>query len=115
MKLPDLRPGLPGNVISFYIAPLDPAHRARLAGRFPATPTIPPYSLPGFRLPRLRLSIEQRAWSIGLIELLEFIESTGFIGWRSAPACAKASVGRSLEVGGNPLQLAPHGFRQNKN
>ena len=31
------RPGLPGNVISFYIVPLDPAHRAGLAGHAPVT------------------------------------------------------------------------------
>ena len=29
-------PGLPGNVISSYIVPLDPARSARLAGHVPA-------------------------------------------------------------------------------
>jgi hypothetical protein len=34
-----LRPqaGLPGNVILFYIVPLDPAYRAGLAGHFPVS------------------------------------------------------------------------------
>ncbi len=35
MKLPGHRPGLPGKVISFHIVPLDPAHRAGLAGHVP--------------------------------------------------------------------------------
>jgi hypothetical protein len=39
MKLPDHTPGLPGNVISFYIVPLDPACEAGLAGHFPAKPS----------------------------------------------------------------------------
>jgi hypothetical protein len=37
VKLPGHRPGLPGNVISLYIVPLDPAHGAGLAGHVPAT------------------------------------------------------------------------------
>jgi hypothetical protein len=36
VKLPGHRPGLPDNVISFYIVPLDPAHSAGLAGHVPA-------------------------------------------------------------------------------
>jgi hypothetical protein len=32
VKLPGHKPGLPGNVILFYIVPLYPAHRAGLAG-----------------------------------------------------------------------------------
>ena len=36
MKLPGHRPALPGNVVSFYIVPLDPAHSAWLAGHVPA-------------------------------------------------------------------------------
>jgi hypothetical protein len=32
VKLPGNRPGLPGNVISFYIVPLDPAPACRQAG-----------------------------------------------------------------------------------
>jgi hypothetical protein len=36
MKLPGHRPGLPGNVISFYIVPLDPAYKAGLSGHSPA-------------------------------------------------------------------------------
>jgi hypothetical protein len=36
MKLLGHRPGLPGNVTSLYIAPLDPAHSAGLAGHVPA-------------------------------------------------------------------------------
>jgi putative ABC transport system substrate-binding protein len=36
VKLPGHRPGLPGNVISFYIVPLDPAHSAGIAGHVPA-------------------------------------------------------------------------------
>jgi hypothetical protein len=42
MKLPPpASGGLPGNVISFYIVPLDPAYRAGLAGHFPAnTPDL---------------------------------------------------------------------------
>jgi hypothetical protein len=35
VKLPGHRPGLPGNVISFYIVPLDPAYKAGLAGHTP--------------------------------------------------------------------------------
>jgi hypothetical protein len=35
VKLPDHRAGLPGKVISFYIVPLDPAHKAGLAGHVP--------------------------------------------------------------------------------
>ena len=35
MKLSGHRPGLPGNVISLYIVPLDPAHSAGLAGHVP--------------------------------------------------------------------------------
>jgi hypothetical protein len=35
VKLFGHRPGLPGNVISFYIVPLDPAHSAGLAGHVP--------------------------------------------------------------------------------
>jgi len=35
VKLPGHRPGLPGNVISFYIVPLDPAYKAGPAGHFP--------------------------------------------------------------------------------
>jgi len=34
-KLPGQRPGLPGNVISFYIVPLNPARKAGLAGHVP--------------------------------------------------------------------------------
>jgi hypothetical protein len=40
MKLLGHRPGLPGNVTSFYIVPLDPVHSARLAGQVPAKRTI---------------------------------------------------------------------------
>jgi len=36
MKLPAHRAGLPGNVTSFYIVPLDPAYKAGLAGHVPA-------------------------------------------------------------------------------
>ena len=36
LKLPGHRPGLPGKVTLFYIVPLDPAHRAGLAGHAPA-------------------------------------------------------------------------------
>jgi hypothetical protein len=39
MKLPGHRPGLPGNVISFYIVPLDPAYSAR-TGLLPVTDLI---------------------------------------------------------------------------
>jgi hypothetical protein len=35
MKLPGVRPGPPGNVTSFYIVPLNPAHSAGLAGHVP--------------------------------------------------------------------------------
>jgi len=35
LKLRGHMPGLPGNVISFYIVPLDPAHSAGLAGHVP--------------------------------------------------------------------------------
>ena len=34
--LAHIRAGLPGNVISFYIVPLYPAHKAGLAGHVPA-------------------------------------------------------------------------------
>jgi len=37
MKLPAHRAGLPGNVISFYIVPLDPEHCAGVAGHLPVT------------------------------------------------------------------------------
>jgi hypothetical protein len=37
LKLSGLRPGLPGKVISFHIVPLDPAHKAGLAGHVPVT------------------------------------------------------------------------------
>ena len=40
MKLLGHRPGLPGNVTSLYIVPLDPAHSAGLAGHVPAKRTI---------------------------------------------------------------------------
>ncbi len=40
MKLLGHRPGLPGNVTSLYIVPLDPANSARLAGHVPAKRTI---------------------------------------------------------------------------
>ncbi len=36
MKLLAHRAGLPGNVISFYIVPLYPAHKTGLAGHLPA-------------------------------------------------------------------------------
>lgn len=36
VKLPAHRAGLPGNVISLYIVPLDPAHSAGLTGHVPA-------------------------------------------------------------------------------
>ena len=36
LKLPGHRQGLPGNVISFYIVPLAPAHRAGITGHIPA-------------------------------------------------------------------------------
>jgi len=39
VKLPDHRAGLPGKVISFYIVPLDPAHKAGLAGHVPVKST----------------------------------------------------------------------------
>jgi len=35
LKLPVDRAGLPGKVISFYIVPLDPAHKAGLTGHGP--------------------------------------------------------------------------------
>ena len=35
MKFPGHRPGLPGNVISFQIVPLHPAHSTELAGHIP--------------------------------------------------------------------------------
>ena len=35
MKLPARTAGLPGNVLSFYIVPLDPAYKAGVAGHFP--------------------------------------------------------------------------------
>jgi hypothetical protein len=35
VKLPAHRAGLPGNEISFFIVPLDPAYKARLAGHLP--------------------------------------------------------------------------------
>jgi len=35
VKPPGKRPGLPGNVISFYIVPLDPAHSAGLVEHVP--------------------------------------------------------------------------------
>ena len=35
MKLPAHRAGLPGNEISFFIVPLDPAYKAGLAGHLP--------------------------------------------------------------------------------
>jgi len=37
MKLLGQRPGLPGNVVSFYIVPLDPARSVGLAGHVPAS------------------------------------------------------------------------------
>jgi len=40
MKLLGHGPGLPGNVKSFYIVPLDPAHSAGLAGHLPVKRTI---------------------------------------------------------------------------
>jgi hypothetical protein len=40
MKLLGHRPGLPGNVTSLYIAPLDTVHSAGLAGHVPAKRTI---------------------------------------------------------------------------
>jgi hypothetical protein len=36
VKLPAHRAGLPGNEISFFIVPLDPAYKAGLAGHLPA-------------------------------------------------------------------------------
>jgi hypothetical protein len=39
-KLPGHRPGLPGNVVSFYIVPLDPAYKAGLAGHIPVNDLI---------------------------------------------------------------------------
>jgi hypothetical protein len=38
VKLPAHRAGLPGNEISFFIVPLDPAYKAGLAGHLPAKP-----------------------------------------------------------------------------
>jgi hypothetical protein len=35
VKLPVHRAGLPGNEISFFIVPLDPAYKAGLAGHLP--------------------------------------------------------------------------------
>jgi len=35
MKLPVCRTGLPGKELSFHIVPLDPAHKARVAGHLP--------------------------------------------------------------------------------
>ncbi len=35
-EAPRPKPGLPGNVISFHIVPLDPTRRAGLAGHIPA-------------------------------------------------------------------------------
>ena len=35
MKLPAHRAGLPGDEISFFIVPLDPAYKAGLAGHLP--------------------------------------------------------------------------------
>ncbi len=35
VKLSSHRPGLPGNVILFYIVPLGPAYKAELEGHFP--------------------------------------------------------------------------------
>ena len=40
MKLLGHMPGLPGNVKSFYIVPLDPAHSAGPAGHLPVKRTI---------------------------------------------------------------------------
>jgi hypothetical protein len=40
MKFLGHGPGLPGNVTSFYIVPLDPGHNAGLAGHVPAKRTI---------------------------------------------------------------------------
>ena len=42
MKLLGHRPGLPGNVKSFYIVPLDPAHSAGLAGHLPVKRSVRP-------------------------------------------------------------------------
>ena len=39
MKLPAHWAPFPGNVASFYIVPLDPAHKARLGGHLPVTST----------------------------------------------------------------------------
>ena len=47
MKLPAHRAGLPGNVISFYIVPLDPAYEAGLAGHVPATYRKSPHLIRG--------------------------------------------------------------------
>jgi hypothetical protein len=40
MKLLGHGPGLPGNVTSIYIVPLDPAHSAGIAGHVPVKRTI---------------------------------------------------------------------------
>jgi hypothetical protein len=39
LKLPAVKAGLPGNVISFYIVPLYPAYKAGLAGHVPVNLT----------------------------------------------------------------------------
>jgi hypothetical protein len=46
MKLPGHRPALPGNVVSFYIVPLDPVNRAGLPGHIPANSDQPPHLIP---------------------------------------------------------------------
>jgi hypothetical protein len=51
MKLLGHRPGLPGNVKSFYIVPLDPAHSAGLAGSSPDGGTLQVGSLEAFVSP----------------------------------------------------------------
>jgi hypothetical protein len=38
VKLPAYKAGLPGNEISFFIVPLDPAYKAGLAVHLPVTP-----------------------------------------------------------------------------
>jgi len=43
VNLPAHRVGLPGNEISFFIVPLDPAYKAGLAGHLPVTLPCPRY------------------------------------------------------------------------
>jgi hypothetical protein len=40
VKLPVHRAGLPGNEISFFIVPLDPAYKAGLTGHLPVNPGL---------------------------------------------------------------------------